>query len=73
VDFLLLAGGVFAGVFGENALLLWFFCGQDVVKCVAKMASGRSVFGSGKIGRKFDFIFEGFGVPGWMAGDPEVG
>jgi hypothetical protein len=30
-------GGVFEGFFGENGLFLWFFDGEDVVKCVVEV------------------------------------
>jgi hypothetical protein len=48
---------VFAGVFGDFGFSSWFFCGQDVVNCVANVGSGRGLKRLRVFCMDFRFIF----------------
>jgi hypothetical protein len=49
--------GAFAGDFAENRVLLWCFCGEVVVDCVANVVNCRTVFAVLKMGHQFQLYF----------------
>jgi hypothetical protein len=51
--------GVFEGGFGKFGVSGWLFCGQRVVKCVAKMDGENRFFEERKFCRFFNFFFAG--------------
>jgi hypothetical protein len=42
--FVLWWSGVFAGVLQKNSVLVWCFCGENVVDCVVNVVHSRSLF-----------------------------